>query len=169
LCQLAIANNDRQKKVFACPIRHLHEQKFRIILNIVLIVNEFECFVLFPAAPIFLLLLLLLCRSPRRRLFLFDGVGSLLCKAFTFSFFLALLTRSNAEPQQKTLEAAWKKIQLCAQSRERAREEEKELLNGKSIHTRKKRGAQHTNMQKSHFYSCFGPLPPCSPARCFPA
>lgn len=36
---------------------------------------------------------------------------------------------------------------------ERAREEEKELLNGKFIHTRKMRCTQHTNMQKSHFYS----------------
>lgn len=40
------------KFLISLPIRHLPYQKFRIILNIVLIVNEFECCVFFPAAPI---------------------------------------------------------------------------------------------------------------------
>lgn len=132
MCQLAIANNDRQKKVFACPIRHLLEQKFRIILNIVLIVNEFECFVLFPAAPIFLFCLLCcaaavvaLCRSPKRD---FDSVGSLLFASFfvrhLLFLFLPRSTHFSAEPQQKTLEAAWKKISYV-HNRESEREKKK--------------------------------------------
>ena len=138
LCQLAIAIFDRQKKVFASPVRHLLEQKFRIILNIVLIVNEFECFVLFPAAPIFLfascvvLLLLLLCRSPAKLRLRFSGVGSspsffvkhLLFLFFCISYF-AILNSLNVpytEPQQKTLEAAWKKFSYV---HERVSEREK--------------------------------------------
>lgn len=40
------------KFLISLSIRQLLCQKFRIILNIVLIVNEFECCIFFPAAPI---------------------------------------------------------------------------------------------------------------------
>lgn len=99
-----------------------------------------------------------------------------LCKAFTFSFFCisyfsyTQLTQCTlyCEPQQKTLEAAWKKIQLCARESEWARERrrrrwwrrrivewEKELNTYVKVYV-------YINVQKSHFYSCSGPLPPCS-------
>lgn len=54
--QLTIASHSdtfqADKILISLSIRHLPYQKFRIILNIVLIVNEFECCVSFPAAPI---------------------------------------------------------------------------------------------------------------------
>lgn len=97
------------------------------------------------------------CRSPRR-LFFSMVLVLFSCKGkFTFSFFLALLTRLHwykviLSHNKRHLKRLGKKTSVMC-TNERAREEEKELLNGKFIHTRKMRCTQHTNMQKSHFYS----------------
>lgn len=109
--------------------------------------------------------LLLLCRSPRRD---FGGVGSLLfpscfVRHLLFLFFPRSTHSRGVYIPRATTKDTWSGLEKISyvHTREWARDEEKSCWMGSvHRHTHKK---VHTDMQKSHFYSCFGPLPPCSP------
>lgn len=122
------------KNLISLPIRHLLYQKFRIILNIVLIVNEFECCVSF---------------FPQHQ-FCWE---SKCCSCVGFLQFLKA-RKKFLPPQQKTLEASGRN------SDGREVEEKKSvmcIMNEWENDEEKK----NTNVQKSHFYLLFAPLPPC--------
>lgn len=117
-------NWEKIKNFIACHIRHLLEQKFRIILNIVLIVNEFE-FVFFPQHQFFSFLccfLALLLRST------FANVLVRLFLLLSAVVVIVVTRHLNAacDDEEK------KNIQLCA--------EKERLLNGNSART-------HTQME----------------------
>lgn len=122
-------------------IRHLPYQKFRIILNIVLIVNEFECCVSYFFSRS--------TDSSQPPVHDQSTAVVLVFSSLLYTRATQLRKKFFASTQQKTLEAA--EFQM----------EEKKISYVYNEWMGKAKKKKYTNVQKSHFYLLFAPLPPC--------